>query len=287
MAEDTSRISMTAHYTGYVWYKHGLSSEEFVTHFGRLAYYGLLPGDKFSKYVVGHDLETLLLQRHRIIDCLLDQAIQRYGEIQVLELACGLSPRGYRYCGRYGEDQLSYVEADLPAMATRKQNLLKTLPTAYPHHRVVPCNILETEGDLALNNIINKHFNKGKPLYVITEGLVNYFPTSVIEPFWQCLANSFNDFDVAVYLTDFVHVDEMFEHAAWLNAGMQLLSVAARGKTGLHYSGKGNIERGFGILGFKQTIVHNPEDYYQQLPIPRSKGRPTIRVVENCVKVSK
>ena len=43
----------------------------------------------------------------------------------MLELACGLSPRGFRFTRKYG-GRIRYVEADLPAMAARKKGSVKT-----------------------------------------------------------------------------------------------------------------------------------------------------------------
>ena len=43
---------------------------------------------------------------------LLERAIEAGGVTQVIELACGLSPRGWRFANRYGE-RLRSIEADL------------------------------------------------------------------------------------------------------------------------------------------------------------------------------
>lgn len=282
MATDTSRISITAHYTGYVWYKHGLSTAEFTTPMGRLAYYGLLPGDSLARKFIGSDLETQLLQRHLIIDHLLEQAIAQHGKVQVLELACGLSPRGHRFTRRYGADQLKYVEADLPGMAKRKTELLRSVQSVSQQHYVRPCNILEPSGALSLEALIKNEFDPATPLIVISEGLVNYFPSDIISPFWSRLSVALKPFKHGCYLTDMVSDDKQHNNNLWLSLGMQLLSVAARGKTALHFNGDEGVKAGLQALGFKQVFVHNPVNYYSQLSIPVSKAAPSIRVVE-CV----
>lgn len=280
MANDTSRISITAHYTGYVWYKNGLSTAEFTTPVGRLAYYGLLPGDSFARKTIGSDLETQLMQRHLIIDHLLEKAVAEHGQIQVLELACGLSPRGHRFTRRYGPGQVKYVEADLPGMAQRKTALLKSVNSLSQQHYVRPCNILELSGKLSLEALISKEFDQAKPLIVITEGLVNYFPTNMISPFWSRLSLALKPFTQGYYLSDMVSDDRQHNNSLWLSLGMQLLSVAARGKTALHFNGDEDIKAGLQALGFKTVNVHNPVNYYAQLSIPVSKAPPSIRVVE-------
>ena len=65
----------------------------------------------FGRLLIGADIDTFLLHRHMVIDHLLDQAIAS-GYTQVIELASGLSGRGYAFCGRYGA--LRYIETDLP-----------------------------------------------------------------------------------------------------------------------------------------------------------------------------
>jgi O-methyltransferase involved in polyketide biosynthesis len=79
-------------------------------------------------------LEGLLIARHRIIDSTLDDLIQG-GVSQVIEAACGMSPRGWRFSERYGE-RLTYVEADLPAMARRKRDALARMGSLSERHRV-------------------------------------------------------------------------------------------------------------------------------------------------------
>ena len=64
----------------------------------------------------GPSLESYLLARHRAIDALLTEAVEDHGVSQVIEIAAGMSARGWRFANRYG-DAITYVETDLPAMA--------------------------------------------------------------------------------------------------------------------------------------------------------------------------
>src|SRR5262245_26104268 len=89
-------ISPTAHYTGYVWVANGLSHPAFATNEGRLLYHALRPANLAARAVGGPSLEGLLVARHRVIDHLLEAAIRSEKVGQVLEIACGLSPRGWR-----------------------------------------------------------------------------------------------------------------------------------------------------------------------------------------------
>jgi len=94
---DTSRISFTALYTGYVWYKHGLSDEILKTEQGAWLYRSLKPFNALANRLSpGLSLETMLLQRHALIDHFLTEAIAENGSLQIIEVAAGLSPRGLR-----------------------------------------------------------------------------------------------------------------------------------------------------------------------------------------------
>ncbi|MFK5924414.1 MAG: class I SAM-dependent methyltransferase, partial [Verrucomicrobiota bacterium] len=283
MAKDTSRISITAHYTGYLWYKNGLSDRSFTTPKGRWAYYGLYAGDKASRSLFGTDIESILLQRHLLIDHLAEKILTEHGEVQILELACGLSPRGYRFYQNSDVTPLRYVEADLPAMANRKQQLLNDLGDMDSRHKVVPCNIFQEKGDLSLTSILNKEFTTTKPLLVITEGLVNYFPTPTIEPFWQRLAQQLQEFSTGIYLTDIISDDPSNKSTPWLKMGIGILAAVARGKTALHYRGDKDLQSAFLRQGFTDCKIHNPNEFYDILSIPVSRTDPTIRIVENTV----
>src|SRR5918992_4033897 len=101
-------ISPTAHYTGHVWGRNGLSDPRLATLEGRLLFDALAPAMAASRALGGPTLEGLLLARHRIIDQQLAGAIDDGWVAQVIEVGCGMSPRGWRFVERYGE-RLTYV----------------------------------------------------------------------------------------------------------------------------------------------------------------------------------
>src|SRR3546814_15789879 len=71
----------------------------------------------------GFSLDALMLARHKGIDAQLAKAIDSGKVGQVIEIAAGLSPRGWSFMQRYGE-RLRYIETDLPAMAACKRDIL-------------------------------------------------------------------------------------------------------------------------------------------------------------------
>jgi hypothetical protein len=161
-----SPISPTAHYTGYVWARNGLSHPELATREGRVMYEALRPAMTISRALGGASLEDYLLARHRAIDTLLERAIEQHGVTQVIEVAAGLSPRGWRFSERYG-DRLTYVEADLPQMAQRKRRALERMGSLSDRHTVSEVDALRDGGPNSIAALAAQlHRDEGSDLHV-------------------------------------------------------------------------------------------------------------------------
>ncbi|PBD27507.1 polyketide biosynthesis methyltransferase, partial [Pseudomonas aeruginosa] len=145
---DSAHITPSAHYTGYVWFRHRLAEPAFATVFGRWVHGFVAPINWGAQLGFGLNIEDFLLQRHLMIDARLTQAVEREGVVQVVEMACGLSPRGRRFRQRY--PQLRYLEADLPPMAARKAALLREQGWLGPEHAVAAVDILAEDGERCL-----------------------------------------------------------------------------------------------------------------------------------------
>ncbi|MFZ6047501.1 class I SAM-dependent methyltransferase [Pseudomonas sp. CR3202] len=271
---DSAHITPSAHYTGYVWYRHHLADESFVTPFGRLAHAALAPVNWGARLAFGLDVERFLLQRHLLIDALLRQAIEQHGVRQVVEIACGLSPRGRRFCSRYPD--LRYLEADLPHMAARKRLLLHEEGWLDARHQVRPVDILVEQGGNDLQALFSG-LDREAPVLVITEGLVNYFALPVIESFWTRLAAQLRVFPSATYLTDLY--PDLREHPRYrqLRWGIDIVGRLTRGRYYLHYAGEQAMVEGFGGCGFTEVRVHDPQELDAAL---RDAWPALVRVVE-------
>ena len=138
---DSSGISFTALFTGHVWYESGMSARFFTSPKGELLYRGLAPVEYVSKRTFGFNVHDMLLQRHLIMDHLIEQHIKNEGVTQILEIASGYSPRGYTLSRKF--PQLHYIEADLPHMAKRKTELLAQHKGFGPHHKWWPATYLK------------------------------------------------------------------------------------------------------------------------------------------------
>ncbi|MGN6588092.1 MAG: class I SAM-dependent methyltransferase [Solirubrobacterales bacterium] len=198
-SEGSGAISPTAHYTGETWVRNGLSHPELATWQGRIFHGALALPNAASRMLGGPSLEPLLLARHRILDACLDDLIQG-GVAQVIEAACGMSPRGWRFSEKYG-DELTYVEADLPAMAQRKREALARMGSLGDRHRVVDLDLLQDGGPGSLESLVGT-MDPAQGLAIITEGLLVYLDDATVEALWARLAKALRPFSTGAYLSD-------------------------------------------------------------------------------------
>lgn len=274
---DSAHITPSAHYTGYVWFRHQLAEPAFATAFGRWVHGCVAPINWGARIGFGLDIEDFLLQRHLLIDARLRQAIEQRGATQVVEIACGLSPRGRRFRQRY--PQLDYLEADLPPMAARKSALLDSQGWLDEHHRVRSVDILAADGPQSLAALF-ANLDRERPLVVITEGLVNYFQRPLIEGFWTRLAAVLADFPAATYLTELY--PDLREHPRYrqIRWGVGLIGRLTRGGYPLHYRSEAEIVDAFQRCGFAEVAVLNPQEHSAELGLAQGRMPSLVRVIE-------
>src|SRR3546814_14200275 len=96
----------------------------------------------------------------------------RSGKVgQVIEIAAGLSPRGWSFMQRYGE-RLRYIEPDLPAMAACQRDILTQTGFLSDRHRIVQPDALAERGPDSLAPIPRK-LDPHTRTATITEGPPN------------------------------------------------------------------------------------------------------------------
>jgi O-methyltransferase involved in polyketide biosynthesis len=239
-----SAISPTAHYTGYVWARNGLSNPELSTVQGRVLYESLRPVMTANGLLGRGTLESYLLARHTAIDALLTRAIEEHAVTQVVELASGLSPRGWRFARRYGE-RLTYIETDLPEMAERKRRALKRMDA---RHRVIALDALNDEEFAALGS----ELDSAGGLAIITEGLLGYLPTDAVLGLWRRVATLLSGFPSGRYIS-YPHLGSV--QTREVRAFRVLLSAFVRGQVYLHFEGVEEAERALGEAGFAQAAI--------------------------------
>lgn len=225
------RIGPTAHYTGYVWARNGLSHRELATTEGRVLFDSLQPTMLASRALGGPTLEQYLLARHRAIDSLLERAIERDGVGQVIEVAAGLSPRGWRFAQRYGE-RLTYVEADLPEMAARKRAALERMGSLSERHRVREVDALRDDDGPGSLHAVLAELDERAGLAIITEGLLGYLPPDAVAGMWRRFASGLGRFSTGRYISD-VHMGGAVTPP--VRVFRLLLSGFVRGRVYLHF----------------------------------------------------
>ncbi|MGL5403184.1 MAG: class I SAM-dependent methyltransferase, partial [Acinetobacter sp.] len=219
-------ISFTAHYTGYIWYQMGISHPALATTKGKTLAALVHPIESWAEKYVGGSMRTTLKQRHTMLDTHLEQLIQQYPNLQVLEIACGLSPRGWWF--RQHHPDICYRELDLPDMAATKQAALQQIE---PHVDDVLSVDLFTE---AFANVF-KVFDPKRPLVIISEGLINYFEKPLLQQLIQAIAIYGRDFKELHYLTDLYPEPTQNKLATIIWNSSRLLKLMSRSAFSFHF----------------------------------------------------
>jgi len=273
--DGSAAVSPTAHYTGEAWVRNGLSHRELSTWQGRALHLGLALPNAASKAVGGPTLEGLLLARHRIIDSRLEELIDG-GVSQVVEVACGMSPRGWRFSERYGE-RLTYVEADLPAMAQRKREALARIGSLGDHHRVVDLDVLRDGGPGSLEALAGE-LDPSRGLAIITEGLLTYLDDATVEALWARFAAVLGRFERGAYLSDlrFARRDRGTPERAF----DLILGAFVRGKVHAYRGDESSAEAELRAAGFGAVRLHRGDEHPAAAEAREDAGAAVICVIE-------
>lgn len=265
-------VSPTAHYTGHVWVRNGLSHPELATREGQVLFQALEPVNLLSRATGGPTLEAGLLARHRVIDAVLAEAIDHGAVGQVIEVACGMSPRGWRFTERYGAE-LTYIEADLPAMAARKREALRRMSSLSDTHRVVELDALRDDGPQSLAAVADT-LDPDKGLAILTEGLLTYLDREAVLGLWRRCAQVAEGFPAGLYLADLRLSGDAgrTERAFYLG-----LSAFVRGKVHMHFADEDEALAALRTAGFTHARLRRGDS------APGATGDPgasLIRVVD-------
>ena len=242
---------------------------------GRVFYNALRPMNAASAAMGGPTLEGLLLARHQVIDDLLTAAIESGEVTQVIEIAAGLSPRGWRFSQRYPK-QLTYIETDLPAMAKRKRGLLAKMGAQPVKHRVAELNALADVGPTSLRELAGQ-LDKKKGLAIITEGLLNYFDQATVTGMWQRFAENLHPFKHGIYLSD-LHVAS--ETLGLGGASFRtLLSAFVRKRVHFHFADAQAAGAALQATGFESAELLRPIEALDNPPSTITAGAKIVRVI--------
>lgn len=273
--EGSAAVSPTAHYTGETWVRNGLSHPELATWQGRALHQALALPIVASRAFGGPTLEGLLVARHRIIDSVLDDLIQG-GVSQVVEAACGMSPRGWRFSERYGE-RITYVEADLPAMAQRKRDALARMGSLSEHHRVAELDVLREGGPGSLESLVEE-LDPAQGLAIVTEGLLTYFDDETVDGLWARLARMLGRFSKGVYLADLRFARP--ERSVSERAFDVILGAFVRGKVHAYRSDEATAGAALRDVGFKEARLHRGDEHLAAAELRDDPGAGVVCIIE-------
>jgi len=247
-------ISFTAHYTGYIWYQMGISHPALATAKGKTLAALVHPIESWAEKYVGGSMRTTLKQRHSILDNHLKELIEQHPNLQVLEIACGLSPRGWWFRQHY--PNITYRELDLPDMAATKQAALQQIESNVDEVLSVD---LFTDAFAAAFEV----FDPQRPLVIISEGLINYFEKPMLQQLIQAIANYGQDFKELHYLTDIYPEPTQNKLATIIWNSSRLLKWMSRSAFSFHFKNPAEVENFFQDAGFNQVEVLQPKQFFE------------------------
>jgi O-methyltransferase involved in polyketide biosynthesis len=270
-----SRVSPTAHYTSYIWVKHGLSPSEFRTPTGFLLYWILEPVMILSRLLEGSTIEDTILARHQMIDQRLNKWIQS-GEIsQIVEIASGLSGRGQRISARY--DNITYIETDFADMILLKQQMVAKRGQKENHH-FIPLNVLLADGPESLSHVFSHELQIAQGTAVITEGLLSYLTHSQLTDFWSRLSAELKKYPLGVYLSDIrLACDNNDAYSTMMN---QIISKFVGGSVVIHYFSQDELKSDLTSFGFQMAKAYKIRDINEIISLSHLKSADRVTVLE-------
>ena len=248
-------ISFTAHYTGYIWYQMGISHPLLATSKGKTLAMIAHPIESWGEKYVGGSMRTTLKERHTMLDNRLRQLIEQHPNLQVLEIAAGLSPRGWWFRQHY--PMIDYRELDLPDMANTKQTALKQIDANSPE--VLSVDLFTEDFQKAF-----EVFDPSRPLVVISEGLINYFTKELLQQLIQSIAYYGKDFQSLHYLTDLYPEPVKNKLAKVIWSSSKLLKVMSRSAFSFHFVTPEQVRNFMQQAGFSKVQVVQPSLYFKK-----------------------
>lgn len=276
MAAKSEQVSPTAYATGYFWYRHGLSHPALATPRGKRLDRGFGLLTRAAKALSGISLEALMLARHRGIDVVLAQAIDEGRIGQVIEIAAGLSPRGWAFAKRYRR-KLRYLETDLPQMAALKHRLLDREGLLGKQHQVLTLNALKPDGPDSLAALAAT-LDPEKGTAIITEGLMNYLSPAQARFVWQNIATTLQRFPQGLYLADAYLMEE--QRSAGMAAFGAALQIFVRGRMHVHYRREPEAVATLKSAGFDRVALHRAAALPVNRELAHTRGADRVRILE-------
>lgn len=247
-------ISFTAHYTGEMWQKLGLSHPALATQTGRQLHRLVYPLECFAKLFFGVSMGKTLTVRHSLIDSRIEYYLSKNPDVQIVEFAAGLSPRGWRFLQKY--EQLRYIEIDLADMSALKEQRAAHLPRPIPEF--YSADVLEDNLDVLFNQL-----DTNKPLLIISEGLINYFSLPLLSQLTQKIALQTQKFKHAMWITENYPFSDKPSYNQLVKMASKSLGFLSRSNFSFYFDNPASSIDFFKTHGFSHVDIFQPSQMQQ------------------------
>lgn len=250
-------LSVTALYTSQTWAWGGLPCADlFATVEGKKVFDITNAALALAGIFMGRlpPLRHSLIHRHTMIDRLLAEARAEASEVQVLELAAGLSRRGASFTR---ESSLRYTEIDLPPVIARKKVLLQRTDEG---RAVLTRPNLRLVGRDVESAPLDSWVSPKQPLFVIAEGLFMYLSPEKQRSLWERIASLFAIAGEGTFVFDLVpHVEQ--PEAGVVGRALEAMMKRFTGGRAFEKDKRtrDDIVRELGAAGFGQVELLEPD----------------------------
>ncbi len=190
-----------------------------------------------------------------------------------------MSPRGWRFMRRYGDD-LTYVEADLPAMAERKRGALARMGSLSDRHRVAEVDVLRDDGPVSIASIAGA-LEPDRGLAIVTEGLLTYLDREAVLATCRRFAAALARFPEGLYLAD-LRLDR--GGGAAERAFDVALSTFVRGGVYRHFADEAEAATALRAAGFDRARLHRCEAHPAVKSARLDPGAALVQVIEAAAR---
>ena len=272
---DSLRISPTANITAHAWDLLGISNAKYFVNPNFKFILNLIRSIGFP-YLINkkNDYIYFMLEpRHRAIDYFM---LTKFSYRQIVELACGYSPRGMTFAEN---PEFVYIESDLSDMLKSKkakvEEVYKSKNVKRNNHKFVQADVFND----SLSEKFQGLLSKNEKTVVITEGLTIYYDMEHLKTIFSNIAKLLKDNGGGVYITDIYHEEDLKKNV--LNNKIMNYAIKFLGTE--FKSDIDNSEEGESFLrecGFDYVESINPLHFSKQLglktKIPPENGVATI-----------
>ena len=169
---------------------------------------------------------------------------------------------------------ITYVEADLPAMAERKRRALARIGSLSDAPPGGGDRRAARRGPAAASLELAASLDPGAGLAIVTEGLLGYLATDAVLALWRRIAAALATFPSGRYISD-LHLGSV--QTPVVRLFRQLLAGFVRGQVYLHFDGAAEAEAALREAGFAAAAVRRAGAIIE---LPEREQRSTAHILE-------